>query len=270
MQSESTNSSSLRSTAGDYLAIARRFGHDIDKDMYLTLEDVIDNLGKNFLGLTLGCARCHEHKYDPVSADDYYALDGIFQSTKFAFPGCEPEGQPRDMVPLVSPQEVAALMKPWKEKVTQAETLTSTLLMACDDKARARQAYRTLFQREPSQAELERVRRFHETYPGDAMEKWSALSRILLAGNEFLFVESLTMNSRISPAARSRRSFLRSAVVGSLLFPGIVQQLIAEAGDPLAPRDPHFPAQAKNVIFLFVPGGVSHVDTFDPEPELIR
>jgi hypothetical protein len=72
--------------ATGYLAIARRFGHDIDKDMYLTHEDVIDNLGKNFLGLSLGCARCHDHKYDPVSAEDYYALYGIFESTKFAFP----------------------------------------------------------------------------------------------------------------------------------------------------------------------------------------
>ncbi len=59
--------------------------------MYLTHEDVIDNLGKNFLGLTLGCARCHDHKYDPVPTDDYYALYGIFESTRFAFPGCEPK-----------------------------------------------------------------------------------------------------------------------------------------------------------------------------------
>jgi mono/diheme cytochrome c family protein len=107
--------------ATGYLAIARRFGHDIDKDMYLTYEDVIDNLGKNFLGLSLGCARCHEHKYDPVSADDYYALYGIFESTKFAFPGCEPKGQPRDLVPLIAQAEVEAIMKPWQEKQEQAK-----------------------------------------------------------------------------------------------------------------------------------------------------
>lgn len=107
--------------ATGYLAIARRFGHDIDKDMYLTHEDVIDNLGKNFLGLSLGCARCHEHKYDPVSSEDYYALYGIFESTQFAFPGCEPKGQPRDLVPLLAQPEVDAVMKPWQEKVAQVE-----------------------------------------------------------------------------------------------------------------------------------------------------
>ena len=102
--------------ATGYLAIARRFGHDIDKDVHLMHEDVIDNLGKNFLGITIGCARCHDHKYDPVSARDYYALYGIFDSSRFSFPGCEPKGQPRDLVPLVPPEEIDAVMTPWRER----------------------------------------------------------------------------------------------------------------------------------------------------------
>jgi len=52
-------------------------------------------------------------------------------------------------------------------------------------------------------------------------------------------------------------------------MPGILRQLAAaETSDPLSPKDPHFPAKAKNVIFLFMTGGVSHVDTFDPKPKL--
>jgi len=107
--------------ATGYLAIARRFGHDIDKDMYLTCEDVIDNLGKNFLGLTFGCARCHDHKYDPVTSRDYYALYGILSSSRFSFPGCEPKGQPRDMVPLLPAEQVEALMRPWRERSAKVE-----------------------------------------------------------------------------------------------------------------------------------------------------
>ncbi len=112
--------------ATGYLALARRFGHDIDKDMYLTHEDVIDNLGKNFLGLTLGCARCHDHKYDPVTADDYYALFGIFQSTRFAFPGCEPKGQPRDLVPLIDKATAASASADYQRRLAEYEQKVNT------------------------------------------------------------------------------------------------------------------------------------------------
>ncbi len=79
------------------------------------------------------------------------------------------------------------------------------------------------------------------------------------------------MSIERSSSGMPRREVLRSFVAGSLLMPGILQQLLAdEAGpsDPLAPRAPHFPTRAKNVIFLFMTGGVSHIDTFDPKPRL--
>ncbi len=46
------------------------------------IDEQLDTLGQAFLGLTLGCARCHDHKFDPVTARDYYALAGILKSTK--------------------------------------------------------------------------------------------------------------------------------------------------------------------------------------------
>ncbi len=45
------------------------------------IDEQIDTVGKAFLGLTLGCARCHNHKFDPITQYDYYALAGIFKST---------------------------------------------------------------------------------------------------------------------------------------------------------------------------------------------
>jgi hypothetical protein len=86
--------------ATGYLAMARRFGFDSEKDHYLTLEDTIDVLGKSLLGLTVGCARCHDHKYDPISQKDYYALYGILDSTRYPFAGCEKVNRPRDLVAL--------------------------------------------------------------------------------------------------------------------------------------------------------------------------
>ena len=46
------------------------------------VDEQIDTMGRVFLALSLGCARCHDHKFDPVSERDYYALAGIFHSTK--------------------------------------------------------------------------------------------------------------------------------------------------------------------------------------------
>ncbi len=90
--------------ATGYLAIARRFGSQAN-EFHLTIEDVLDNLGKATLGLSIGCARCHDHKFDPIPTKDYYALYGIFESTTFAFPGTEVLRHTKDFVPLVGGAE---------------------------------------------------------------------------------------------------------------------------------------------------------------------
>jgi hypothetical protein len=46
------------------------------------VDEQIDTVGKAFLGLTFGCARCHDHKFDPIDTADYYALAGVFKSTR--------------------------------------------------------------------------------------------------------------------------------------------------------------------------------------------
>ena len=45
------------------------------------IDEQIDTVGRAFLGMTLGCARCHDHKFDPIPMSDYYAIAGIFGST---------------------------------------------------------------------------------------------------------------------------------------------------------------------------------------------
>jgi hypothetical protein len=49
---------------------------------YDVIDDQIDVTGRAFLGMTIACARCHDHKYDPIPTADYYALAGIFRSTE--------------------------------------------------------------------------------------------------------------------------------------------------------------------------------------------
>lgn len=72
----------------------------------------------------------------------------------------------------------------------------------------------------------------------------------------------------------TRRHVLHSLAAGSLLMPGILSELLADSSgkdaDPLTPKQPHFPAKAKRVIYIFSNGGVSHMDTFDYKPELFK
>jgi cytochrome c553 len=59
-------------------------------------DDRIDTLSRGLLGLTVACARCHDHKYDPISTRDYYSLAGVIASTEYVELSLEPgkEGQP--------------------------------------------------------------------------------------------------------------------------------------------------------------------------------
>jgi hypothetical protein len=66
----------------------------------------------------------------------------------------------------------------------------------------------------------------------------------------------------------SRRAAIRSLVGGSLLMPAILADLSRGGQSPVAPLRSHFRPRAKRVIFLFMTGGVSHLDTFDPKPRL--
>ncbi len=96
--------------ATGFLAVGKRYGYAPNPDyQHLDFADVIDSVGRSLLGLSLGCARCHDHKYEPIGVDDYYALYGIFQSSNWSFPGGEEHKKPDRLVPLVPPAEVKRL-----------------------------------------------------------------------------------------------------------------------------------------------------------------
>ncbi len=54
-----------------------------DSKMYDQYDDRIDTLTRGVLGLTVACARCHDHKFDPITQKDYYGLAGIFANTSY-------------------------------------------------------------------------------------------------------------------------------------------------------------------------------------------
>jgi cytochrome c553 len=72
-------------------------------------DDRIDTLSRGFLGLTVACARCHDHKFDPISQKDYYALAGIFASTDY------------EELPLVPPAVVEEAKRKQTDKQKKAK-----------------------------------------------------------------------------------------------------------------------------------------------------
>jgi len=71
-------------TATGFLQLGAKVLAEGDKDKLImdTIDEQIDTMGKAFLGMTLGCARCHSHKFDPIPHEDYYALAAIFKSSR--------------------------------------------------------------------------------------------------------------------------------------------------------------------------------------------
>ncbi len=117
-----------RITATGYLANARRFGSRVDDyPWHLTIEDTIDNVGRAFLGLSLSCARCHDHKFDPIPQQDYYALYGVFAATRYPWPGIELEQKQRDLVPLVPADQGAQALITITERAAAQKRLDQTV-----------------------------------------------------------------------------------------------------------------------------------------------
>ncbi len=87
LDTDSPSQRSQQLVATAFLALGPTNYEQQDKQLlrYDVIDEQIDTLGKAFLGMTLSCARCHDHKFDPVPTADYYALAGIFKSTRTLF-----------------------------------------------------------------------------------------------------------------------------------------------------------------------------------------
>ena len=81
---DSVSPAGERVTATGFLSLgAKMLAEDDPVKMQMDIiDEQVDTIGKAFMGLSIGCARCHNHKFDPISMADYYGLAGIFKSTR--------------------------------------------------------------------------------------------------------------------------------------------------------------------------------------------
>ena len=103
--------------ATGYIAISRRIGVSPQNLKHITIKDTLNNLGKTFLGLTIGCARCHDHKFDAIPTADYYALYGIFDSSVYPHAGAEHQPYRRDFTYRVGKKQSDEILKPFRERL---------------------------------------------------------------------------------------------------------------------------------------------------------
>lgn len=95
-----------------FLSIGAWFDMDTDPNR-LRLEmvdEMVNATTRAFMGISVACARCHDHKFDPIPIQDYYALGGIFRSTRLVGELNENwrDGRARQLRPLALPDQVAA------------------------------------------------------------------------------------------------------------------------------------------------------------------
>jgi Protein of unknown function (DUF1553)/Protein of unknown function (DUF1549)/Planctomycete cytochrome C len=93
---DGTQQDTLIATALFGLGEERNGATDLQEVRDEKMDSRIDVFGKAFLGLTIACARCHDHKFDPISTADYYALGGIFESTQVLLSSIQSPAQNRE------------------------------------------------------------------------------------------------------------------------------------------------------------------------------
>jgi hypothetical protein len=118
LPASSTEERAANLIATGYLALFHIVAADRDpeKRKLDVVDEQLDVLGKNFLGIAVGCARCHDHKLDPLPARDYYALAGIFRSTANVTGGFGTSGSLSVPLPAV-PATASAWMQGDRVKV---------------------------------------------------------------------------------------------------------------------------------------------------------
>ena len=102
-----------RHIATGFLAMGPKSLNNRNKAEFImdTVDEQLDVTTRAFMGLTVACARCHDHKFDPIPTEDYYSMAGIFKSTQTLFGGATGGGI-RHQTKLIELQEGRAAKKP--------------------------------------------------------------------------------------------------------------------------------------------------------------
>ena len=145
------------------------------------VDEQLDTTGRAFLGLTLGCARCHDHKFDPIDTADYYGLAGIFKSTQSMRKYTKLAEWHENLLPSAA---ASALKAEFEAKVAAKNTTIADFVAAADklvdeklaaDAAASKPEKLEMLYPEATKAELKKLRDELVALEKDAKELPSAM-----------------------------------------------------------------------------------------------
>ena len=111
-------------------------------------DNAVDTFSKTFLGLTVACARCHDHKFDAISTKDYYALFGFLRSSRFRLAAFDVEGPNRHVADQSGPSwpidsKCRRCARRWSRRLEPQVERTADYLLAAREALRAARAGRS-------------------------------------------------------------------------------------------------------------------------------
>jgi hypothetical protein len=111
-------------TATGFMALGPKVLGEPDREKLImdVVDEQIDVTTRAFLGLTVSCARCHDHKFDPISTRDYYALAGIFKSTTTLNEASQQRLTTPWLERPLAPPEIAAIVDDYNTALTDLQT----------------------------------------------------------------------------------------------------------------------------------------------------
>ncbi|QEL13603.1 PSD1 and planctomycete cytochrome C domain-containing protein [Limnoglobus roseus] len=135
-----------------FLTVGRRFSNN----MHDIIDDRIDLVGRGLMGLSIGCARCHDHKFDPIPTADYYSLYGVFSSSN----------EPKEL-PLIAEAERTPAALAFEAELQKMEQAAADFEQKMYAEALAP------FKRPGSIADMLLATKETKGFPSDKADKWA-------------------------------------------------------------------------------------------------
>ncbi|MFM1822290.1 MAG: hypothetical protein RI967_556 [Planctomycetota bacterium] len=223
---------------------------DKEKERVDVVDEQIDIVTKAFLGQTLSCARCHDHKFDPVSAADYFAIAGVFRSVS-TFDNIATVGRVAQR-PLATAAEIAR-MEAWRAEAGELDR-------ARDEARSARDAARTARNAARLAAALERAA---ADDAGPTPAPFAAAMRAAIAAGPSPETRALdaAIAARRAHEATRPADFPRALAVREALRDGKPDETpIHDRGDHMSPTGAPIARGVPTVLEAALPGPVFPAD----------